>query len=40
MSGDPEAAIPLLEKRLSFSDFKLDAVKAELAASRQAAAEG
>ncbi len=38
LSGDPEAAIPLLEKRLSFSDFKLDEVKAELAASRQAAA--
>ena len=37
LSGDPEAAIPLLEKRLSFSDFKLDEVKAELAASRQAA---
>ncbi len=37
LSGDPAAAIPLLEKRLSFSRFKVDEVKAELAAARQAA---
>ena len=37
LSGDPAAAIPLLEKRLTFSDFKVDEVKAELQAARQAA---
>ena len=36
LSGDPAAAIPLLEKRLAISDFKVDEVKAELAAARQA----
>ena len=40
LSGDPAAAIPLLEKRLSFSDFKVDEVKAELQAAKQAASQG
>lgn len=37
MTGDPAAAIPLLEKRLSFSDFKVDEVEAELALAKQEA---
>ena len=37
MTGDPAAAVPLLEKRLSFSDFKVEDVKAELALAKQEA---
>lgn len=37
LSGDPAAAIPLLEKRLSFSDFKVDEVEAELKTAQKAA---
>lgn len=37
LSGDPADAIPLLEKRLSFSDFRVDDVKAELTAAQKAA---
>jgi serine/threonine-protein kinase len=37
LSGDPAAAIPLLEKRLAISDFKVDEVRAELEAAQQAA---
>ncbi len=40
LSGDPAAAIPLLRKRLSFSDFKIDEVRAELATAKQAAGKG
>ena len=37
LSGDPGSAIPLLEKRLSFSDYKVDEVQAELATAQEAA---
>lgn len=40
LTGDPAAAIPLLEKRLSFSDFKVDVVEAELATAKQQAGQG
>jgi len=39
-TGDPAAAIPLLERRLSFSDNQVDVVEAELALARQLAGEG
>ena len=40
LSGQPEAAIPLLEKRLSFSDEQRETVEAELAQARAEAGEG
>lgn len=39
LSGNPAEAVPLLEKRLSFSDFKVDEVEAELAAAKKAAGQ-
>lgn len=39
LSGDPASAIPLLEKRLAISDYKVDVVEAELATA-QAEASG
>ena len=39
LSGDPADAIPLLEKRLSFSDFRVDDVEAELAAAQKDAGQ-
>ncbi len=40
LTGNPEAAIPLLEKRLSFSDNQRSTVEAELEAARAAAGQG
>ena len=38
LTGSPDEAIPLLEKRLAISDFKVSEVQAELATAEQEAA--